>query len=158
VRERFERKMFAVAVLLAALGAGVLIALVAAAFVATQSSARPAAVQPEGQTGLRGYITEKKDRTILVEEKPCRKDGRIVKYTRCDPERWRGDKGFFEVTRATTILDRSGECVRRATYRDLAVGQTVRATYRGPVQESYPTYGRAGRVVILAEAATPVAR
>jgi len=158
MRERFERERYAGAGLLAALGVAVLIALVAAAMVAAQSSARPVAVQPEGQTGLRGYITEKKDRTILVEEKPCRKDGRIVKYTRCDPERWRGDKGFFKITKATTILDRSGERARPAAYRDLKVGQTVRATYRGPVQESYPTYGRAGRVVILAEAATPVAR
>lgn len=28
---------------------------------------------------VRGFITGKKDRTILVEEKPCRKDGEVVK-------------------------------------------------------------------------------
>ncbi len=116
----------------------------------------PATAQTKDRSDIRGYITEKKDGTILVESRPCREQGRIVKYTRCGFEDWRGEKGFFAVTRKTTILDKSGSGMRPADFEDLKVGQTVKATYRWPVRESYPSDGGAGRISILAEAGRPV--
>lgn len=105
---------------------------------------------------VRGFITEKKDRTILVEERPCRKDGEVVKYTRCDGQ-WRGEKGYFGVGKRTTVRDASGEPTLPAGYRDLKVGQVVRATYRGPFRPSYPSEGGAKSVTILVQVARPQA-
>lgn len=138
-----------------------LVVLVTAALVAALTV--PAAAQtsdvpkapPEDQSGIRGYVTEKKDGKILVEEKPCRRDGRVVKYTRCGFEEWRGEKGYFAVDKRTTILDKSGDPTRPVRYKDLRVGQTVKAAYRGPVLPSYPSEGKARSVFILAEAGKP---
>ena len=121
-----------------------------------QTSSEPTA-QAEDQSAFRGYVTEKKDGKILVEEKPCRRDGRVVKYTRCGFNEWRGEKGYFAVDRSTTIVDKSGEPRGPARYKDLKVGQTVKATYRGPVLPSYPSEGRARSIFILAEAGRPAA-
>jgi hypothetical protein len=120
-----------------------------------QTSSEPTA-QAEVQSAFRGYVTEKKDSKILVEEKPCRRDGRVVKYTRCGFEEWRGEKGYFAVDKRTTILDKSGDPTRPVRYKDLRVGQRVKAAYRGPVLPSYPSEGKARSVFILAEAGIPV--
>lgn len=142
--------------LLLVLTAALLAALVLAVPAMARSSDLPK-VQAEDQSSIRGYITEKRDGTILVEEKPCRRDGSVVKYTRCGFDEWRGEKGYFAISKRTTILDKSGEPTRPARYRDLRVGQTVNATYRGPVLPSYPSEGRARSVYILAEAGIPAA-
>ena len=134
--------------------------VIAAALLAALVLALPTMAQtsdvPNGQTedynSIRGYVTEKKDGRILVEEKPCRRDGRVVKYTRCGFDEWRGEKGYFAVDKRTTIVDKSGEPARPATYKDLKVGQTVKATYRGLVLPMYPSEGRARSICILAEA------
>ena len=63
------------------------VALVAALALTIPAMARTSDVQKaraEDQSSIRGYLTEKRDGTILVEEKPCRRDGRVVKYTCCD--------------------------------------------------------------------------
>ena len=142
--------------LLLVLTAALVAALALAGTAMARSSDLPKA-QAEDYSAIRGYVTEKKDGTILVEEKPCRRDGRVVKYTRCGYEEWRGEKGYFAVDRRTTILDKSGEPTRPARYRDLRVGQTVKATYRGSVLPSYPSEGRARSIFILAEAGQPAA-
>jgi hypothetical protein len=136
------------------LTAALVVALVLAIPIMAQTSYIPGA-QAEDQSSIRGYLTQKRDGTILVEEKPCRRDGRVVKYTRCDFNEWRGEKGSFAVTKRTKILDKSGEPTRSATYRDLKVGQTVKATYRGPMLPSYPSEGRARSVFILADVGRP---
>ena len=59
------------------------------------------------------------------------------------------------VDRRTTILDRPGEPERPARYRDLRVGQTVKATYRRVVLPSRPSEGKAKSIFILAEAGRP---
>jgi hypothetical protein len=57
-------------------------------------------------------------------------------------EEWGSAKGEFAVTEETEILERRGG--RLASFEYLRVGQTVEATYAGPVAESYPTQGTAG--------------
>jgi hypothetical protein len=141
-------------------------ALVAAAALAVPALARTPMSAPTGTetaaraddpASVRGFITQKKDRTILVEERPCRKDGEVVKYTRCDPSKWRGEKGYFVVGKRTVVRDASGDHSLPAGYRDLKVGQVVRATYRGPFRPSYPSEGRAKSVTILVQVARPQA-
>ena len=137
--------------------------VLATALVAALALEIPVMAQPsdlptaEDQSSIRGYVTEKKDGTILVEEKPCRRDGHVVKYMRCGFDEWRGEKGYFAVVKRTTILDKSGEPTRPARYKDLKVGQTVKATYRGLVLPSYPSEGRARNIFILAEVGRPAA-
>jgi hypothetical protein len=54
----------------------------------------------------------------------------------------------------TEILERRDGDLARVAFEDLRVGQMVEATYTGPVAESYPTQGVAGRIVILDEEGT----
>ena len=53
------------------------------------------------------------------------------------------------MTEETEILDGRGGDPAPAAFEELRVGQMVEATYSGPVAESYPTQGVAGRIVIL---------
>jgi hypothetical protein len=131
-------------------------ALVVALAMMVWADAAAVAADDEASKGthVRGYVTDKDGRTILVEEKPCREDGRVVEYTRCGFEQWRGDKGFFVVTKGTRIRYNTDTKQGPAKLGDVEVGQIVRATYKGPVQESYPSRGKAGKIVILAEAAS----
>ncbi len=121
---------------------------------AESATGAPAA---DGPASIRGFVTEKKDRTILVEERPCRRDGEVVKYTRCDPSKWRGEKGYFGIGGRTAIRDASGRPTLPAGYRDLKVGQVVRAEYRGAFRPSYPSEGGAKGVAILVQVARPQA-
>ena len=96
--------------------------------------AGPALAQsPENR--VRGEITEvsRSAEVVLVEEDPSDESGSA--------------KGEFAVDDETEILDQRGG--GPAAFEDLRVGQLVEATYSGPVAESYPTRGVAGRIVIL---------
>ena len=96
--------------------------------------ASPALAQSP-ENSIRGEITEvsRSAEVVLVEEDPSDESGSA--------------KGEFAVTGETEILDQRGGGL--AAFEDLRVGQLVEATYSGPVAESYPTQGIAGRIVIL---------
>jgi hypothetical protein len=98
--------------------------------------AAPALAEPP-ENSIRGVITEvsRSAEVVLVEEDPSERSGSA--------------KGEFAVTEETEILEQMGGA--RASFEDLRVGQLVEATYTGPVAESYPTQGVAGRIVILDE-------
>ena len=98
--------------------------------------AAPALAQsPENR--IRGEITEvsRSAEVVLVEEDPSDESGSA--------------KGEFAVDDETEILDQRGGGPEPAAFEELRVGQLVEASYSGPVAESYPTRGVAGRIVIL---------
>ena len=98
-------------------------------------TAQAQAQSPEN--GIRGEVTEvsRSAEVVLVEEDPSDESGSA--------------KGEFAVTEETEILDGRGGDPAPAAFEELWVGQMVEATYSGPVAESYPTQGVAGRIVIL---------
>jgi hypothetical protein len=100
--------------------------------------AAPALAQSP-ENSIRGEITEvsRSAEVVLVEEDPSDESGSA--------------KGEFAVTDETEILEQQDGDQAPASFEDLRVGQTVEATYAGPVAESYPTQGIADRIVILAE-------
>lgn len=108
--------------------------VVAMLMVAAGAVAQP---QTEPGNGVQGFITSISGAVVLVEENPADESG--------------SNKGAFTVTGETQILrDEGGELVP-AAFEDLQVGELVAATYTGPVDESYPTQGMAGSIVILDE-------
>ena len=100
--------------------------------------AAPALAQPP-ETSIRGEITElsRSAEVVLVEEDPSDESGSA--------------KGEFAVDGETEILERRDGDLAPVAFEDLRIGQVVQATYSGPVAESYPTQGVAGRIVILEE-------
>ncbi len=98
----------------------------------------PALAEPP-ENSIRGSITEvsRSAEVVLVEEDPSNRSGSA--------------KGEFAVTDETEILEQRGENLAPVSFEFLRVGQMVEATYSGPVAESYPTQGVAGRIVILAD-------
>jgi hypothetical protein len=104
--------------------------------VAALGMADPALAQSP-ENNIRGEITEvsRSAEVVLVEEDPSEESGSA--------------KGEFAVTDETEILDQRDGDLAPAAFEDLRVGQLVEATYSGPVAESYPTQGVAGRIVIL---------
>jgi hypothetical protein len=89
------------------------------------------------ENSIRGEITEvsRSAEVVLVEENPSDESGSA--------------KGEFAVDDETEILDQRGGDPAPVPFEALRVGQLVEATYTGPVAESYPTQGVAGRIVIL---------
>jgi hypothetical protein len=100
------------------------------------ATAAPALAEPSGNS-IRGSITEvsRSAEVVLVEENPSEESGSA--------------KGEFAVTGETEILEQRGQDLAPVSFEDLRVGQIVEATYTGPVAESYPTQGVAGKIVIL---------
>jgi Protein of unknown function (DUF3221) len=111
------------------------LALLAALGVVFAAAAPALAASPE--SSIRGTITEvsRSAKVVLVEEDPASQSGLA--------------KGEFAVTDKTEILEQRGEDLAPVPFEKLRVGQKVEATYAGPVAESYPTQGVAGRIVIL---------
>ena len=101
------------------------------------ASAATAVAQTESANGIQGYVTSISGSVVLVEEDPGDESGSA--------------KGAFTVTEDTEILRQQGGEQVPAALGDLQAGQTVLATYAGPVGESYPTQGEAGSIVILEE-------
>ena len=103
--------------------------------------AAPALAQPP-ENSIRGEITElsRSAEVVLVEEDPSDESGSA--------------KGEFAVDGETEILEQRDGDLAPAAFEELRVGQVVEATYSGPVAESYPTQGVAGRIVILDEGGT----
>ena len=103
--------------------------------------AAPALAQSP-ENSVRGAITEvsRSAEVVLVEEDPSDESGSA--------------KGEFAVDGETEILDQRDGDLAPAAFEELRVGQVVEATYSGPVAESYPTQGVAGRIVILDEGRT----
>ena len=99
---------------------------------------RPALAQSP-ENSIRGEITElsRSAEVVLVEEDPSNESGSA--------------KGEFAVDGETEILERRDGDLAPVAFEELQVGQEVEATYSGPVAESYPTQGIAGRIVILDE-------
>ncbi len=91
------------------------------------------------ENGIRGEITEvsRSAEVVLVEEDPSDESGSA--------------KGEFAVDGETEILEQRDGDLAPVAFEELRVGQVVEATYSGPVAESYPTQGVAGRIVILDE-------
>jgi hypothetical protein len=91
------------------------------------------------ETSIRGEITElsRSAEVVLVEEDPSDESGSA--------------KGEFAVDGETEILEQRDGDLALVAFEELRVGQVVEATYSGPVAESYPTQGVAGRIVILGE-------
>jgi Protein of unknown function (DUF3221) len=112
-------------------------ALLAALGVVFAAAAPALAAPPE--SSIRGTITEvsRSAKVVLVEEDPASQSGLA--------------KGEFAATDETEILEQRGEDLVPVPFERLRVGQLVEATYAGPVAESYPTQGVAGRIVILEE-------
>ena len=100
--------------------------------------AAPALAQSP-ETSIRGEITElsRSAEVVLVEEDPSDESGSA--------------KGEFAVDGETEILEQRDGGLAPAAFEELRIGQMVEATYSGPVAESYPTQGVAGRIVILDE-------
>jgi Protein of unknown function (DUF3221) len=100
------------------------------------ATAAPALAEPS-ENSIRGTITEvsRSAEVVLVEENPSEESGSA--------------KGEFAVSGETEILEQRGQDLAPVSFEDLRVGQMVEATYTGPVAESYPTQGVAGRIVIL---------
>ncbi len=98
--------------------------------------AAPALAQSP-ENSIRGEITEvsRSAEVVLVEENPADESGSA--------------KGEFAVDGETEILEQGDGEPAPVSFEDLRVGQMVEATYAGPVAESYPTQGIAGRIVIL---------
>jgi hypothetical protein len=94
------------------------------------------------ENGVRGVVTEasRSAEVVLVEEDPSEESGSA--------------KGEFAVTEETEILEQRDGQLASVGFEVLRIGQMVEATYEGPVAESYPTRGVAGRIVILDEADT----
>jgi hypothetical protein len=103
--------------------------------------AAPALAQSP-ENSIRGEITElsRSAEVVLVEEDPSDESGSA--------------KGEFAVDGETEILEQRDGDLAPAAFEELRVGQVVEATYSGPVAESYPTQGVAGRIVILDEGGT----
>ncbi len=59
------------------------------------------------------------------------------------------DKAFVKITRKTKIFKMEGEEKKPATFKDFKEGQTVQATFIGPVAESYPVQATGGEIIIL---------
>ena len=99
----------------------------------------PLALARSPANGVRGVVTEvsRSAEVVLVEENPSEESGSA--------------KGEFAVTDATEILEQRDGQLAPVDFEVLRAGQMVEATYDGPVAESYPTRGVAGRIVILAE-------
>jgi len=97
----------------------------------------PMALAQSPETGVRGVVTEvsRSAEIVVVEENPYEESGSA--------------KGEFAVTDETEILEQRDEELAPVDFEVLRVGQMVEATYSGPVAESYPTRGVAGRIVIL---------
>lgn len=95
---------------------------------------------PEG-ISVQGAITDISDSEVLVEENPGEAEV--------------GEKGFFTVTEETGLFLQQDADQVPASFEDLAVGQSVVATYAGPVQMSYPSRGSAQSIVVLDGAAPP---
>lgn len=93
-----------------------------------------ALAQTESGNGVQGLVTSISDNVVLVEE---------------DPATESGSKGYFTVTGETAVSRQQGGAQVPATFDELQVGQSVAATYSGPVLESYPTQGTTDSVVIL---------
>jgi hypothetical protein len=105
--------------------------------------ATPALAQSP-ENSIRGEITElsRSAEVVLVEEDPSDESGSA--------------KGEFAVDGETEILERRDGGMAPVAFEELRVGQVVEATYSGPVAESYPTQGVAGRIVILDEDRTDI--
>ena len=99
----------------------------------------PLALARSPANGVRGVVTEvsRSAEVVLVEEDPSEESGSA--------------KGEFAVTEETEILEQRDGQLAPVDFEEVRVGQMVEATYEGPVAESYPTRGVAGRIVILAE-------
>ena len=106
--------------------------------VAALGMASPALAQSTGSS-IRGEITSvsRSAQVVLVEEDPSEESGSA--------------KGEFAVDGETEILEQRDGDVASMAFTELRVGQVVEATYSGPVAESYPTRGIAGRIVLLDE-------
>jgi hypothetical protein len=106
------------------------------AVLAALALAAPALAQSPENT-IRGEITEvsRSAEVVLVEEDPSDESGSA--------------KGEFAVDGETEILEQRDGDLAPVAFEELRVGQVVEATYSGPVAESYPTQGVAGRIVIL---------
>jgi hypothetical protein len=117
--------------------AGIWVVLSAAAL----GMASPALAQSTGSS-IRGEITSvsRSAQVVLVEEDPSDESGSA--------------KGEFAVDGETEILEQRDGDVAPIAFEELRVGQVVEATYAGPVAESYPTQGIAGRIVLLDEDGT----
>ena len=113
-------------------------ALLAASLVTILAAATPVLADPP-ENSIRGSITDisRSAEVVLVEEDPSDESGSA--------------KGEFAVTKETEILEQRGGKPAPASFEVLRVGQMVEATYAGPVAESYPTQGIAGRIIILDE-------
>ena len=102
----------------------------------------PLALARSPENGVRGVVTEvsRSAEVVLVEEDLSEESGSA--------------KGEFAVTEETEILEQRDGQLASVGFGVLRIGQMVEATYEGPVAESYPTRGVAGRIVILDEADT----
>ncbi len=119
--------------------AGLWVVLSAAAL--GMALAAPALAQSNGDS-VRGEITSvsRSARVVLVEEDPSDESGSA--------------KGEFAVDGETEILEQRDGDLAPIAFEELRVGQVVEATYSGPVAESYPAQGIAGRIVLLDEDGT----
>jgi len=59
------------------------------------------------------------------------------------------DKAVVRVESDTLIFRQVGNAMMEVTFGDLTEGQTVEASFTGPVAESYPVQVKASRIVIV---------
>jgi len=112
------------------------LALLATTLAMVLTASAPVLAEPP-ESSIRGLITDvnRSAEVVFVEEDPSDESGSA--------------EGEFVVTRETEILELRDGMLAPASFEALRGGQMVEATFAGPVAESYPTQGTAGRIVIL---------
>lgn len=96
---------------------------------------------PSEQPLLTGMITQKTGDRILIEADPTQPSG--------------APKCWLQVSSETLIYRDANGTPEKASAREIAAGQQVRAWSSGPVRESYPCQGTAGTILILKAKASP---
>jgi hypothetical protein len=100
---------------------------------------------PSFAADIRGKITN-------VSPAGSQNPGNILGSVRIEGAKQRDtsvDKAMTRVVSRTKLFKMQEGKKVEATFEDFKVGQTVEATFDGPVAESYPVQGTAGEIVIL---------
>lgn len=106
-------------------------------------SSAPAAAREadHGFGGITGTITALGDSEVLIEENPGERSG--------------SDKSYVRLVAETRVWIETRGGRAAAGFEDLAVGQRAKATFSGPVAESYPSQATAASITVLEDEGAP---
>jgi hypothetical protein len=104
---------------------------------------------------LPGFAADIRGKITNVSPAPLSNSGNILGSILIEGAKERDtgiDKAMTRVVARTRLFKMQDGKKVEARFEDLKVGQTVEATFAGPVAESYPVQGAAAEIVILAQA------